>query len=291
MTSSDRIDELARRLKDANRPFVIATVVRTEDLTSAKPGAKALVGDQGNIEGWVGGGCVQPAVRQAARQAIDDGRARLIRIRPGKVKSNESGIEEYEAHCHSGGTLDIFIEPKLPRPTLIVLGASPIGQVLARLSRDVGYSVTAACSTEDASSYEGLDRLIEGFNIDDAVDRNSSIIVATQGRGDRDALEAALRTDAGYVGFVASRRKAAKVRQQLLDSGFDAARVNAIRAPVGLDISAVTAEEVAVSILGELIQVRRSLFPSAEAVVLEDDENEISIEVVSQASCGEPNIA
>ena len=165
---------------------------------------------------------------KAALQAIDDGRARLIRIRPGKVKGSSAGIEEYEAHCHSGGTLDIFIEPVLPRPSLMVLGASPVGQVLARLAQEVGYRVAAACRAEDASLYEGVDRLVEGFKLGDAAQPGSVVVVVTQGRGDRIALEAALATDAGYVAFVASRRKAARIKQELLESGCDASRVNAI---------------------------------------------------------------
>jgi xanthine dehydrogenase accessory factor len=223
VTTTDRIEQLAAHHKDANRPFAMATVVRTEDMTSAKAGAKALIDGKGDIEGWVGGGCTQPAVRKAALQAIDDGRARLIRIRPGEVESNAAGIEEYQAHCHSGGTLDIFIEPVLPRPSLMVLGASPVGQILARLSHEVGYTVAAACRAEDAPLYACADRIIEGFELGDAIGPGSVIVVATQGRGDKNALQAALATDAGYVAFVASRRKAAKIKQELLESGCDAA--------------------------------------------------------------------
>ena len=289
MTTTDRIEQLATHHKDANRPFAIATVVRTEDMTSAKAGAKALIDDQGDIEGWVGGGCTQPAVRKAALQAIDDGRARLIRIRPGEVESNDAGIEEYQAHCHSGGTLDIFIEPVLPRPSLTLLGASPVGQILARLAHEVGYMVAAACRAEDAPLYACADRIIEGFELGDAIGPGSVIVVATQGRGDKIALQAALATDAGYVAFVASRRKAAKIKQELLESGCDASRVNTIRAPAGLDITAVTPEEVAVSILGEMIQFRRAAPPQATTMVLEDDGSKVVVEVVSQASCGDPD--
>ena len=289
MTSGDRIDGLAKRLKDADRPFVIATVVRTEDLTSAKAGAKALINAQGDIEGWIGGGCAQPAVCKAALQAIADGRARLIRVRPGEVGSSSADIEEFEAHCHSGGTLDIFIEPVLPRPMLVVLGASPVGQVLARIAREVGYRVAAACRAEDASLYAGVDRIIEGFELRSATELGSVVVVATQGRGDKPALEAALASNADYIAFVASRRKAAKVKQELVEGGSDASAVDAIRAPAGLDISAVTPEEVAVAILGEMIQIRRAALPPAKTVELEDDGSRVLVEVVSQASCGDPD--
>jgi xanthine dehydrogenase accessory factor len=270
VTTTDRIEQLAAHHKDANRPFAMATVVRTEDMTSAKAGAKALIDGKGDIEGWVGGGC---------------GRARLIRIRPGEVESNAAGIEEYQAHCHSGGTLDIFIEPVLPRPSLMVLGASPVGQILARLSHEVGYTVAAACRAEDAPLYACADRIIEGFELGDAIGPGSVIVVATQGRGDKNALQAALATDAGYVAFVASRRKAAKIKQELLESGCDAARVNAIRAPAGLDITAVTPEEVAVSILGEMIQFRRAAPPQATTMVLEDDGSKPWCSRTTEARC------
>jgi len=289
VTSADRIDRLARRLKDADRPFVIATVVRTEDLTSAKAGAKALIDAEGDIEGWIGGGCAQPAVRKAALQAIADGRARLIRVRPGEVGNSNTDIEEFEAHCHSGGTLDIFIEPVLPRPLLLVLGASPVGQVLVRIAREVGYRVAVACRAEDGSLYPGADRLIEGFELGSAAEPGSVLVVATQGRSDKIALEAALASNAGYIAFVASRRKATKVKQKLVEAGSNASAVNAIRAPAGLDIAAVTPEEVAVSILGEIIQFRRTALPRAKTIEIEEDGSRVLVEVVSQASCGDPD--
>jgi xanthine dehydrogenase accessory factor len=210
-------------------------------------------------------------------------------VRPGEVENRHASIEEYEAHCHSGGTLDIFIEPILPLPSLMLLGASPVGQVLARLAHEVGYRVAAACRGKDASLYPSVDRLVEGFQLGDAAGPDSVVVVATQGRGDRRALEAALATGAGYIAFVASRRKAAKIKQVLVKSGCDAARVDAIRAPAGLDINAVTPEEVAVSILGEMIQFRRASLPQAKTVELEDEGSKVLVEVVSQASCGDPD--
>jgi xanthine dehydrogenase accessory factor len=289
LTTDDRIEKLARRLKAANRPFVVATVVRTEDLTSAKAGAKALIDGQGEIEGWIGGGCAQPAVRKAALQAIDDGRARLIRVRPGKAEDSRDGIEEFEAHCHSGGTLEIFIEPILPRPSLVVLGTSPVGRILARLAHETGYRVTVACRAEDASLYPDVDRLVEDFDLSSVAEPQGVIVVATQGRGDRPALEAALATDAVYIAFVASRRKAEKIKQELVEGGCDASRVADIRAPAGLDIMAVTPEEVAVSILGEMIQFRRASLPRIDAMEPEDDGGDVLVEIVSQASCGDPD--
>jgi xanthine dehydrogenase accessory factor len=167
--TGEQIEQHAKRLKAANRPYVMATVVRTEDATSAKAGAKAVIDNDGEITGWIGGGCAQPAVCKAAQQAINDGRARLIRVRPGEPDNQTPGIEEYQAHCHSGGTLDIFIEPVLSQPSLVVLGASPVGRVLARLAQEVGYDVTAACRQEDAALYQGISGLrcgSSGFRAD-----------------------------------------------------------------------------------------------------------------------------
>jgi len=258
MPKDDRVEQLAKRLRQDNKPFAVATVVRTEKATSAKAGAKAVVREDGAIDGWIGGGCAQPAVRQAARQAIRDGRSRLIRVRPDTGEGGE-GIEVYPAHCHSGGTLDIFIEPMLPRLSLLILGASPAAQTLARLAHEIGYAVTAAAPAAHESVFPGADRVIDGYDLGDgAASIAGFVVVASQGRGDRPALEAALTTDAGFIAFIASRRKAEEVKRELVAGGADPARVAAIRSPAGLDIGAVTPEEIAVAVLAEIVRERRS---------------------------------
>lgn len=287
-STREQPEQRAKRLEAERRAYVVATVVRTEYATSAKPGAKAVIDDAGEITGWIGGGCAQPAVRKAALAAIADGRPRLIRVRPGDPQSRTDGIEEYRAHCHSGGTLDIFIEPVLPRPALLVLGASPVGQVLARLAKAIGYEVTVACQPDDVAFYEDIERVVSGFEQADASSRHAPfVVVATQGRGDRAALEAALRCDSPYVALVASRRKAGKLKAELIAGGLEASRVAAVRAPAGLDIAATMPEEIAVSILAEIVQLRHAGRPRTVHGDVETDDAVVSVEVVARADCGD----
>lgn len=264
--SPNDIAELAERLVREQRPYAVATVVRSLSTTSAKPGAKAVVAGDGTMAGWIGGGCAQPAVRNAAKRAIADGRARLIRIHPDAKAADApgpdadgagaDGVEAYAAHCHSGGTLDIFIEPMLPPPALIVIGDSPVGGVLARLAANVGFGV-AVIGTDKAIEVPPAPAGAAQF-----------IVVATQGRKDRQGLQAALAAAPFWVGFIASRRKAAALFGELIEAGVDRAGVERIRAPAGLDIGAVTPEEIAVAILAEIMGERRAML----AVVTEEVE-------------------
>ncbi|MFQ5973728.1 MAG: XdhC family protein [Alphaproteobacteria bacterium] len=258
MRSDDEILELSARYRNEGRPFAIATVVRSRDTTSAKAGAKAMITADGVMVGWIGGGCALNATRSAASRAMSDGRARLIRVRPTEGEAGGEGFEEVESHCPSRGTLDIFVEPMLPAPVLVIMGTSPVGQALAVLAKRIGFAVTAAVREGEAPLYEEADAVVEGLDVaTQNGDSERYVVVATQGRGDREALAAALEAGATYVAFVASRRKAAKLKEDLAAAGHDRARVDAIRAPAGLDIGAVTPEEIAVSILAEIVAVHR----------------------------------
>ena len=197
MIESDAVLDTAHRLKAAGKPFALATVVRCESPTSAKPGAKAVIEPDGTIHGWIGGGCAQPAVVKTARQAITDGLPRLIRISPERGEPVESGIVEYGMSCHSGGTLDIFIDPVTARPALLIFGASPAAQVLCALATRVGFAVTAAFPGADAELFPEAEQIIDGLEVPQALrERRPFVVVATQGRRDEEGLEAALRSGA-----------------------------------------------------------------------------------------------
>jgi xanthine dehydrogenase accessory factor len=237
--------------------FAVATVVRALPPTSGKPGDKALVYSDGHLWGWIGGGCAQPVVAKEALKALVDGRPRLVRISPSDNPAEE-GIVDYTMTCHSGGAMDIYIEPVLPRPHLVLLGRSRVAQTLAQLARVVGYAVTVVSSEPAGEGFTGT-RLIEAkdYSLEQAkVDAGSFIVVSTQGEDDEGALEQALKTGASYIAFVASRTKAEKVSDYLKTRGIPAERLKAVRAPAGLDLHAESPEEIAVAVLAQLVQVR-----------------------------------
>jgi len=260
--SEDVIDCMARMKGDA-QPFALATVIRTKAATSAKVGAKAVIRADGTMVGWVGGGCTLGAVRKAAREALGDGRARMIRVRPdAEAGPAEDGTEDYRNACASGGTVELFVEPILPRPSLIVAGASGTARALRALGRNAGFTVTAAALAEDLEGIAEADETLTGFELSRSPRAAASfIVVATQGKRDREALEAALRCGAPYVAFIGSRKKAADLKAQLAGRGIAAERLEALRAPAGLDIGAVTPEEIALSILSEIVRERRKIAP------------------------------
>ena len=269
MISSDSILERATALKSKGVPFVLATVVRCESPTSARPGAKAIVSEQGDIEGWVGGGCAQPAVIATAKKALADGESRLIRVSPTKGGEVEPGIVDFGMTCHSGGTLDIFLEPFGARPALLVIGSAPSAQALTALAARTGFDVSVAAPGAGSESFPEAVQVIDGLDLAALQRRPAMIVVATQGKRDEPGLEAALATGSSYIAFVASARKADKLRTYLKERGHDAQAVDAIVSPAGVEIGAVTPEEIALSILAELVKVRRQGQPADTTIAPE----------------------
>ncbi|MEO3429544.1 XdhC/CoxI family protein [Pelagibius sp. CAU 1746] len=257
--------DLMAQLRGAARPYALATVVRTVAATSAKAGAKAVVTADGEIHGWIGGGCARGAVRRAALQAMKDGEALLISVQPqealdaGGVAAGESrgGVEFHRSACPSGGSLDIFVEPMLPRPVLVVCGASPVACAIAELAGRSGFAVTVAALAEDLDSLPEAERRITGFELPPEAAGERFIVVATQGKRDAVALRAALSTETPYVAFVGSRRKAAALLGKLRVEGLAADKAARLRSPAGLDIGAITPEEIALSIVAEVVELRR----------------------------------
>jgi xanthine dehydrogenase accessory factor len=237
--------------------FAVATVVRCLPPTSGKPGDKAIIFPDGKLWGWIGGGCAQPVVAKEALKALADGKPRLVRISP-SPDAPEEGIVDYTMTCHSGGALDIYIEPVLPQPHLVILGRSPIAQALARLGSVIGYAISVVVGDEAGEPFAGIEVIqAQDYNLESAkVTGRTFIVVSTQGEGDEEALEQALKTEAMYVAFVASKTKAGKVFDYLKAQGIAAEKIKSVLAPAGLDIHAKSPEEIAVSILAQIIQVR-----------------------------------
>ncbi len=251
----------AADLETEGKPFAVATVVAVRRPTSARPGASGIIHPDGSIEGWVGGSCAQPVVVREALRAIADGQPRLLRLSkdgPGEGRRAD-GVIELVMTCHSGGTLEIYVEPHLPAPQLWLVGLTPIVGALARLGSAAGWRVTVIDPIAEADAFAGAERVHASADIR-GLDPTASpyVIVASQGIWDEEAVGLALTREASYVGLVASPTRAAVVREWLREEttiGED--RIAALRAPAGLDLGAETAEEIALSILAELVQVRR----------------------------------
>ncbi len=269
-----KIDDTAGSLKRAHRPYVLATVVRTVAATAAKAGAKAIILEDGSIaEGWIGGGCARGAVLKAAKEAFADGQPRLVSVQPEDLLSElgvapgevRDGVRFARNMCPSKGTMDVFIEPVLPLPELYVLGASPVAVALADIARRFGFRTIACAPTEDQAAFAEADERIEGMLLPTSGESERYIVVSTQGRGDEAGLTAAASATGAYIAFVGSRAKAASLREKLASRGLPQESLDRIKAPAGLDIGAVTPEEIALSIIAEMIRIRRNGLRDREA--------------------------
>ena len=264
---ADRFDTTLARLRATGRPFAIATVVRTLDATSAKPGAKALILPDGTIaEGWIGGGCARGAVGRAGVAAITTGQPQFISLRPEDLLAAEGvtpgeerdGIRFARNGCPSRGSMDIFVEPVLPRPRLVVFGMGPVALALADLAARFDLHRTLAAPGMVDLPEDAADSLQDSFALDTDAEGQRFIVIATQGKGDEAALRAALAAGADYIAFVGSRRKFATLAARLTESSINPQSLQKVRAPAGLNIHAITPEEIALSILAELTLIRRS---------------------------------
>ena len=273
MNNADTVFDAARRLQQAGTPYALVSVIKALAPASARPGDKAVVTADGDLHGWVGGGCAQPAVLRTVRQALADGRARLIRIAP-----TEDGFErdlgevlEFGMACHSGGTLELFVDPVLPRAQLVVIGASPVAESLTQLAPRVGFAVTLVAHDADAAAYPDAQQVISGDDVAAVTSQIAAgawVVVATQGRRDVQALRLALALNARQVSFISSARKAQVLKASLVAAGADAGAVAAIVAPAGLSVAATTPQEIALSVLAAVVAHRRgAVAPEAESGV------------------------
>ena len=244
--------DLIRDLQSRDEGFAIATVIRTVGATAAKPGAKALISAEGEIlSGWIGGGCVRGAVERAVQRAFVETAPQFISIHPEDALAEQgvsagderNGVQFARNGCPSQGTLDIFVEPVLPQDELVIFGASPVADALKRLAPEFGWTLRAASPEESLEIRGGTRRMV---------------VVATQGKNDLACLRSALTAGAEFVGFVGSRKKYATLSQKLSDEGVAADSLAGVQAPVGLPINAISASEIALSILAQLTHVRRA---------------------------------
>ena len=262
LSEHTRLEAEMQLLKAKGVPFAMATVVRTVDATSAKPGGKALLDLDGKILiGWVGGGCARGAVGKAAREAIKTGEPQFISLRPQELLESEGvvagelrdGVRFNRNGCPSKGTMDVFVEPVLPLPEMVICGTSLVAMALAELATRFDFKVLAHAAVRTDLNTE----VTQGFDFDTC----DFVVVATQGNGDIEALRAAVSGSFRYVSFVGSRRKFDAIAAKLVaENPTLEPYLKKVNAPAGLSINAITPDEIAMSILAEITQLRRANF-------------------------------
>lgn len=253
------LTEKVEELRQAGRPFVLATVIRVERPTSAKPGAKAVVTADGTLTGWVGGSCTEPTVRREAAKALQDGEPRLLRLcTPEKMGlGSQEGVIEVALTCVSGGTLEIYIEPQLSEPQLIVIGHQATAEALATIGKAVGYKITVLGHEITPAQFPAADRLIDELDYSHLrFTPQTAVVVTSHGNYDEEALEMALQSEAGYVALVASGKRSDEVLAYLRGAGLPQESLSRLRSPAGLDLGGHTPGEIALSVLAEIVQFR-----------------------------------
>ncbi len=253
----DIYEEVVKLRRDGRRG-ALATIVNVRGSIPSFETAKMLVRDDGSITGTIGGGCVEAEVWQAAREVMESEKPRTLSF-------NLNNNPRYDTGLVCGGTLEVFIEPILPVSQLYLFGAGHVALNLYKVARIAGFDVTVV---DDRESYANRERFPEAHEIyaDDfekamaalAPGENSFVVIVTRGhRDDMRVLRWAVGTPARYIGMIGSKRKVIAIYKELQKEGIARAKLERVHAPVGLDIGAVTPEEIAVSIVAEMIAVRR----------------------------------
>jgi len=269
--------EKALILKASNEAYATAFIVRRTMPSSGKPGDKAIITKDGNIHGWIGGGCTQGIVLKEALESLRDGKPRFVSISPNTQENTMRHTKIYTMTCQSGGEVDVYIEPVLPKPHIVIFGNSHIAMALAKISKAMDYTVSVVMNVPDKVVFPTADNLYALADLENKhLHENSHLIVCTQGHGDVDALHKAIIMGKSYISFVASRKKANAIFADLRDRDVTFEQLTQIKTPAGLDIGAKLPEEVAVSILAQIIQEFRSEEEAAkpvndEAIALNDD--------------------
>ena len=320
---------MAAELAERREPFVLAVVVRRRPASSAQAGDMALITAAGDFHGWLGGSCTQPTVVREARLALADGKPRLLALSPDPEAERRPGVAVFPMTCHSGGSVEIYLEPILPAARLLVFGVSPIARALVKLGKAMGYTVIAIDAAAEPALFPEADRVVAGADaaqvanaagaagataaVDTAGTADAAraaraaesaraadaahapapelaagaallaapgacfAVVATMGERDEEAIRAALALRPAYLGVVASARRFAQLRRNLLARGMTAAALAAIRSPAGVPIGAQAPEEIALSVLAEIVAQRHA---AAAAEPAPDPPPELAVDPV-----------
>ena len=252
--------ETARAFEAKGEAYVLATVIRAVAPTSAKPGDKAVVTEDGVVHGWVGGSCAEPTVRKEASRALADGQCRVVQITPKPgLSPDREGLVVVPMTCYSGGELEIYLEPHPAKAELLIFGNSPVAQALVELGTLAGYRVSVVDTTDrpPLAGTEGPIRDLSAVAL--TRPKRAAVVVATHGVFDEDAIECAVALGPGYLGVVASPRRLASLRSTMKARGVSAAAWDSIDGPAGIDIGARSPEEIAISVLAAITAHRESI--------------------------------
>lgn len=236
------IDDQCNDLRAREEPFVLATVVAYKSPQSARPGSKAIIKLDGSMIGWIGGGCVQPIVLREAKQALETGSPKLLTISPDEPRDDWKGVQSFRMTCEGGGSLEIYLEPFLPKPQLVVVGFSPVAEIVAQLGTLLDFKVITA----------------ELSSIRDHINESSYVVVATMGNRDEEGLLAVIGTRPKYLGLVASRKKSEALFEYVRETGSSDEDIAVITCPAGIEIGSETLPEIALSVMAEIVRVRRA---------------------------------
>lgn len=266
-------------LTGTRQPFAVATVIQIEGSASAKPGSKAIIDSKGKLLlGWVGGGCAEGAVRQEALQSIQDGKTRIITL--------DLTDELLGVGMPCGGLMKVYIEPVLPKPDLVVVGHGRIAETLVQLAYLADFSVTVVDPMATKESFPAASRLMTeagGLN-DIPAGPETYVVIATQHKGDHLAMQKAILGRARYIALIASRKRSQLVLDYLVGAGVPRKELARVHAPAGLDIGAQTPEEIALSIVGEIVAVRRggSGRPLLEVAGVKLTDKQVDLDQITQ---------
>jgi xanthine dehydrogenase accessory factor len=249
--------EMAADLSRGHQPFLVASVVWARGPSSGKRGSSAIIDAAGKVTGWIGGACAEPVVIREAREAMADGKPRLLFLgTPDDIRElNRPDVVSVPISCTSEGALEVYLEPMIPRQHVVAVGRSPAVKTLTDLASALGWQVTVVDDGGDSSDHPGASAVIATLAMPENVGPGDAIVVATQGHYDEPALEAALATQAGYIGLVASKRRAETVLGYLKDRGVSDEQLGRVKAPAGLDLGPIQHREIGVAIVAELVSL------------------------------------
>jgi len=241
--------------KVQNQPLALATVVQVQAPTSAQPGDKALIGVEGIVDGWVGGGCVLPAVVAAAKDVLARGQSCLCRVAPDGAWAPVKDVADFSSHCLGAGSVLLFVESLYAQPSLHILGQSEVARILATLAVQMDFAVTL-------SGYEGPhEQFPAQLNLDRSFTAQGAdyIVIATQGQRDRVAIETALASECASIDMIISERKLQGLKRELRRCSHTDEQLKRLHGPAGININAKTPGEIALSVLASLVHKRRSV--------------------------------